>query len=323
MAIAVTVMSLDFESFKEPLIKKFSKKEITIGRGAENDLVLDSPEISSQHIRLGFYNGASAGAQAVWVTDLGSTNGTHLGSTRLVPHVRVTMSPTDRLRIGNYLLKPSLVPDQSVTGEPSNSLSLGRQREGAKQAKLEAADKPEKSPQIQAQGKGFTAEIKGKVTEGDIKSLNLTAKRLCKLSGVVTHRGKPLGGVTIEAGGLGRSESDGQGLFCFLDIVEGTSFALTAAKENFKFELSKEHGTLKADMQVQVKATRLYTITGKVLHNGKPLAGVEIDGGALGKTISGEDGSYGFNGVPEDTEFALKAAKDGFLLMPAKGSEAD
>ena len=46
------------------------KRSVTVGRSLDNDLVLDSPDVSRRHARLDL-NGA-----ALMLTDLGSTNGT-------------------------------------------------------------------------------------------------------------------------------------------------------------------------------------------------------------------------------------------------------
>jgi pSer/pThr/pTyr-binding forkhead associated (FHA) protein len=74
----------------------------TIGRGPANALVLEDAEISLHHARVD-WNGAQA-----TVTDLGSTNGTMLGATRLTPHTPRGWRGVEPLRIGPFRLQLEL-----------------------------------------------------------------------------------------------------------------------------------------------------------------------------------------------------------------------
>ncbi len=71
---------------------------VTVGRGGQNDLVLDGDEFSSaRHARI------EARGDGVWVQDLDSTNGTFLNGSRVVGAER--MSPGDVLRVGETDLR--------------------------------------------------------------------------------------------------------------------------------------------------------------------------------------------------------------------------
>jgi hypothetical protein len=71
---------------------------VTIGRGGQNDLVLDGDEFaSSRHAKI------EARGDGVWVQDLDSTNGTFLNGARVVGAER--MSPGDVLRVGETDLR--------------------------------------------------------------------------------------------------------------------------------------------------------------------------------------------------------------------------
>ena len=71
---------------------------VTIGRGGQNDLVLDGDEFASaRHARI------EARGDGVWVQDLDSTNGTFLNGARVVGAER--MSPGDVLRVGETDLR--------------------------------------------------------------------------------------------------------------------------------------------------------------------------------------------------------------------------
>ena len=66
---------------------------VTVGRGGQNDLVLDGDEFASaRHARI------EARGDGVWVQDLDSTNGTFLNGARVVGAER--MSAGDVLRVG-------------------------------------------------------------------------------------------------------------------------------------------------------------------------------------------------------------------------------
>ncbi len=71
---------------------------LTVGRGGQNDLVLDGDEFASaRHARI------EARGDGVWVQDLDSTNGTFLNGARVVGAER--MSPGDVLRVGETDLR--------------------------------------------------------------------------------------------------------------------------------------------------------------------------------------------------------------------------
>jgi hypothetical protein len=71
---------------------------VTVGRGDQNDLVLDGDEFaSSRHARI------EARGDGIWVQDLDSTNGTFVNGARVVGAER--MSPGDVLRVGETDLR--------------------------------------------------------------------------------------------------------------------------------------------------------------------------------------------------------------------------
>ena len=73
---------------------------LTIGRGGQNDLVLDGDEFASaRHARI------ESRRDGVWVQDLGSTNGTYVNGTRVEDAVR--LEPGDVLRVGETDLRLS------------------------------------------------------------------------------------------------------------------------------------------------------------------------------------------------------------------------
>jgi hypothetical protein len=75
-----------------------SSAPVTVGRGSQNDIVLDGDEFaSSSHARI------EARGDGVWVQDLDSTNGTFVNGARVVGAER--MNPGDVLRVGETDLR--------------------------------------------------------------------------------------------------------------------------------------------------------------------------------------------------------------------------
>ncbi len=72
---------------------------LTIGRAADNDLVLSDQTVSRHHARLDF-DGAD-----YRIVDLNSTNGTRLGDVRVLPAVPQVWAPDKPLRIGDFWLR--------------------------------------------------------------------------------------------------------------------------------------------------------------------------------------------------------------------------
>jgi ABC-type multidrug transport system ATPase subunit len=73
-----------------------SKDVVTIGRGAEADVRLDSPIVSRSHARITRASGVLS------VEDLGSANGTYRGAERIE---RAVLTPGDRLIIGPFVVE--------------------------------------------------------------------------------------------------------------------------------------------------------------------------------------------------------------------------
>jgi len=89
-----------------------SGREFTIGRGPENNLVLDHPKVSRHHARIEF-DGTD-----YKVFDLNSTNGTYLANTKLLPGMPEIWMPDQPLRIGEVWLR------LQQAGRPGGSMLL-------------------------------------------------------------------------------------------------------------------------------------------------------------------------------------------------------
>jgi eukaryotic-like serine/threonine-protein kinase len=82
-----------------PVTYPLTGNSVSAGRADDNDVVLTEGGVSRRHAR---FDRTSRG----WsVTDLGSTNGTFLESSRLLPDVAESWQPGQTLRIGSYYLR--------------------------------------------------------------------------------------------------------------------------------------------------------------------------------------------------------------------------
>jgi two-component system, NtrC family, response regulator AtoC len=98
--------------------------EIIVGRDAECEICIDHASVSRRHARIRFYEDAT-------IEELGSANGTRIGSTRLVPGHAVQVRPGTLIEVGDALLflrppaeKPTEVSSHSVSVEMARALEL-------------------------------------------------------------------------------------------------------------------------------------------------------------------------------------------------------
>ena len=72
------------------------------GRKADNDISITDPYVSGRHGVIEITE------QGVFLTDIGSTNGTMLNDAKLVPNMRTLMTPDDVIRLGSMEFKVEL-----------------------------------------------------------------------------------------------------------------------------------------------------------------------------------------------------------------------
>lgn len=77
----------------------FGEERITVGRQADNHLVLEADNISRQHVAI------ERRESQYYIVDLGSANGTYLNDQRVEA---APLHHGDRIRIGNYVLQVAL-----------------------------------------------------------------------------------------------------------------------------------------------------------------------------------------------------------------------
>lgn len=91
---------LIFFSEDHPLqVVVLDQEVLRIGRAEDQDIILQGRRVSREHLRVECKVDGH-----IYVTDLGSTNGTWVGDTLLVPDTQVLWAADEVIRIGNYWL---------------------------------------------------------------------------------------------------------------------------------------------------------------------------------------------------------------------------
>ena len=96
-----------------------AKQELNLGRADDNDVIVDSPQVSGRHARLRF------GADGVQVMDLGSLNGTRLNGQPLPPRVSTSMNVGDRIQIADHVFALRVITaDAPAPSRPAAQMRL-------------------------------------------------------------------------------------------------------------------------------------------------------------------------------------------------------
>lgn len=145
----------------EEVSKTFSKPEVTVGRAPENDLVLKEAQVSSRHARLKVAGPKNGGAPELFITDVGSANGTFLEEQRLTANVDTKILPGQRIVIGNYLVIMSIEEGKTESPDPDSTQSFQARsnEETAPRAKAPAKTSSKPSADIALEAKAKKKEI--------------------------------------------------------------------------------------------------------------------------------------------------------------------
>jgi len=85
-------------SLDSGLVRVLDSAPVTLGRGAQNDLALDSDDFASAH-----HAKIEPRRDGVWLEDVGSTNGTYVNGARIGKPRR--LAPGDVIRVGSTDLR--------------------------------------------------------------------------------------------------------------------------------------------------------------------------------------------------------------------------
>ncbi len=164
----------------------------------------------------------------------------------------------------------------------------------------------------------FNYKNKNGIITSDTK-IEIEAIKLFSLAGTITLDGKGLEGVNIDAGRIGKTVSGADGKYEFHKIEEDSNYEITAFKDKLTFENNKLSGMLTSSINnLDFVANKLLTISGKVMHKGKPLQGVEIDAGELGTVLTDANGFYMFDNAKDGIKYTIKAKKGKFSFGTRK-----
>ncbi len=99
---------------------QFNKTSIRVGRGPSNDVVVNHPAVSGNHLRLDLT------PDRFTVTDLDSTNGTMLNGHSIHPNTPQPFSYGDVIRIGDLTGNSVSLVIQGAAGQEVRTLALGK-----------------------------------------------------------------------------------------------------------------------------------------------------------------------------------------------------
>jgi ABC-type multidrug transport system ATPase subunit/predicted component of type VI protein secretion system len=92
---------------------------VKLGRARSNDVILDDPNVSGQHLQL------IRGRDGWQVQDLGSTNGTVVSGHRLLPQRPVPLRPGNMVQVGAFAFQVrDLRPDESPPPRPGEPVRI-------------------------------------------------------------------------------------------------------------------------------------------------------------------------------------------------------
>ena len=106
-AKTIPPITLQAEIDQEPVYKRFTIPEITIGRDPACDFPIQDDTISLKHSKLTFHH------QQWWIQDLGSTNGSYVNETEVKEPVVLTND--DQLKLGRITLSINI--NSTANGE--------------------------------------------------------------------------------------------------------------------------------------------------------------------------------------------------------------
>ena len=127
----------------------------------------------------------------------------------------------------------------------------------------------------------------GRVSGDANNNFIATAARVT-LSGAVQLRGKPLAGVVVDGGSLGKQTTKADGKFSFPNLTPGTSFSLTPTLQGYSFAPSGVAGILTKDTSITFKISTKQAYGGAVIRASIASDGTESDGASSEALLSGD-----------------------------------
>lgn len=128
----------------------------------------------------------------------------------------------------------------------------------------------------------------------------------------------PLTGVTLTSSALGNASTNGSGVHNYGAIAVGSAYVITPSKTGYIFSpTSIAVANLSGNQSHVFSATALFSVSGTIRQGAVGVAGVAIDGGALGSTTTNSSGAYSFTGIVNGTNYSITPSKSGFTFTPS------
>ncbi len=313
MALQLTLMTLDVDPNAKPITKVFYKEELTLGRLPSNDLVLNRPEVSGIHARLRVEKDEFGEITKLYITDLGSSNGTMIEKTPLRPRVEVAMMTNERIFIGNFVIKPTpIIQDDYDTNQTMTNLERPEKAEKIeKQSGLEDALK-DYSHKDSSKSASLKRElfIDDEDEFEDVDSYSFSAPLNSNNASVSGHASaSPVSSLIFSDGGLANES------FKTIKAEETKEVKQPSkrVKESFSIKVNVSGDDITT---ANIVAKAFTTITGKIENKNIGLSGVKVTSKTLGTVETDSEGYFSFKKVLEGTDYELQFSKDKFLFDP-------
>lgn len=307
MGLELTVMSLDFEAEEATRTATYDQVELRIGRDPHNDVVLQGEDISASHALITL--DTSNGQPEIYVTDLGSTNGTLIDSKRLPANQPFLLQSNQRILIGEYLIKPSMITELA---------NRARSGEGVND---DFSITEEKRPDIRIIKGGKIIKSNGEnnsmADENTLNPLDSIADSFNDYySSVESNEEATDDDILIQL----ESELSENTTQNTTIKTAGNSVKTPEQPQEPKKAASVSNSS---DVRVQAIASaetcefnlvakKLVSLTGSVVHKGKPLEGVLVDAGSYGTVTTDANGVFEFENIVEGSPFEIEITKASF-----------
>ncbi len=161
------------------------------------------------------------------------------------------------------------------------------------------------------------------VGEENLLDLDFSVLKLLTISGRITHQNTALKNITINAGMLGKCQTDADGYFVFTDVLEGSRYEIQVELNGYRLhEHEALNGILTQNRDISITTLKLSRVSGKITHNGLPIAGVRLDAGQFGTCESDKNGLYVFHDIPENCRLQIRASHPGYQFSTSTAEES-
>lgn len=317
MGIELRIKSFDAEGKSTTSVKRISEYDITVGCYNDDSVKLKSQLLQGSHIRISSEWNADTGGQRLIITNISGNTSIFVDNEALESDEYREINETSEILLGKYTLaardtsmslfssaEQSTSSDFALESFSPNEFSF----DTAMQSLLQPAEKDQVPEEQQSTPAMAMAIPDDKLTTSEA-TVAVTAE-------APQSETAPCEVLTTDIAPLPSAKKPEQ--------TANTSnvVALAADKNNEQTntDSSKKQtlfeGVVGLDDIVELNfvAYRLYSISGQIVHRKQALAGVVLDGGALGISKTDINGNYRFENIVENTQFQITASLDGYMM---------